>query len=206
VPKNPVTDTTPEIIYIRHGETDWNARGLIQGSIETDLNAKGHEQARAVAALLAQRNLKLSEYDFFVSPQKRARQTMAHIVVALSLPSEYVVMDRRLRELEFGVWESKPFWELKASPLYPADAETRYFWRPEGGESYEDGVTRVRDFQKRLTRKSIIVSHGAIGRSLIGEITKLSPSEIVMLKTPQGACCGLSNGVATWFDGSPLPA
>jgi broad specificity phosphatase PhoE len=204
--KDPVTETAPDIIFIRHGETDWNARGLIQGSIETDLNLRGHEQARAVSALLAEKRIKLSEYDFYVSPQKRARQTMAHIVLALSLPSEYVVMDHRLRELGFGVWESKPFWELKASPVYPADPETRYEWRPEGGESYADGVLRVEDFRTRLKRKAIIVSHGAVGRCLIGHVTGRSPAEIVVTKTPQGAYCELIDGTAKWFDGSTAPA
>jgi probable phosphoglycerate mutase len=201
-----VTDAPPEIIFIRHGETDWNARGLIQGSIETDLNAKGHEQAKLVAHLLAEQNLKLSEFDFYVSPQKRARQTMAHIVLALGLPSEYVVMDHRLRELGFGIWESKPFWELKASPIYPADPVTRYSWRPEGGESYADGTLRVVEFKQRLKRKAIVVSHGAVGRCLIGNMTNLSPAELVMTRTPQGALCRLHGGAATWFDGSPGPA
>jgi broad specificity phosphatase PhoE len=201
-----VTETTPELIFIRHGETDWNARGLIQGSIETDLNEKGHEQAKRIASLLAARNLRLSEYDFYVSPQKRARQTMAHIVLALGLPSEYVVMDHRLRELGFGIWESKPFWELKASPIYPADPETRFGWRPEGGESYADGIVRVEDFRQRLKRKAIVVSHGAVGRCMIGNITGLGPAQIVGLKTPQGAYCDLTNNSATWFDGLNDPA
>lgn len=196
----------PPVIFIRHGETDWNQQGLIQGSIETDLNIRGHEQARAVSHLLLRSGKALSSsFDFHVSPQKRARQTMAHIIVAVGYKSEHVIMDHRLRELEFGVWESKPFWELKASPVYPAHPEDRYSWRPQGGESYEDGISRVLDWYGSLIRPTIVVSHGAVGRCLIGALTGLKPRDIVELQTPQGAYCELVDGKAAWFEAAVTP-
>lgn len=187
------------LIFIRHGETDWNAQGLIQGSIETDLNAKGHAQARAVAQLLALRKSEWQDYQVIVSPQRRARQTAEHVLEALGLAVSAI--EPNVRELAFGIWEGKPFWELKASPVYPADPEARYSWRPAGGESYEDGVARVNDWRATLSRPTLVISHGAVGRCLMGAVAGLTPRELVGLRTPQGAYCRLFQGQIDWFDG-----
>ncbi len=190
----------PPIIFIRHGETDWNKRGLIQGSIDTDLNETGHEQARAIARALTVRKSVFSDFELVCSPQKRARQTMAHIVVSLERDSHLVRIDDRVRELGFGVWEAKPFWELKASPVYPADPEDRYYWQPEGGESYADGVLRSSSWKQSVQKPTIVVSHGAVGRCLIGNAMGLSRSDLVEMKTPQGCWCLIEGGNAEWFD------
>jgi broad specificity phosphatase PhoE len=191
-------DPSLPLIFVRHGETDWNAQGLIQGSIDTDLNERGREQARTVAALLATEALDWASFQIITSPQRRARQTADYILTALRREADGV--DPRVRELGFGVWEGKPFWELKASPVYPADAEGRYFWRPEGGESYEDGLSRINDWRAALTRPTLVISHGAVGRCLMGAVAALPPRELVNLPTPQGAFCNLSNGAVEWFD------
>lgn len=197
-------DPALPIIYVRHGETDWNAQGLIQGTIDTDLNEKGHVQAKAVAALLATHRNDWADFDIIVSPQRRARQTAEHVVRALGRSID--ALDPSVRELGFGIWEGKPFWELKASPVYPADPEARFFWRPEGGESYEDGVARVNAWRAALTRPTLVISHGAVGRCLMGAVAGLGPRELVNLATPQGAYCRLENGSISWFDGVNDPA
>lgn len=188
------------LVYVRHGETDWNRQGLIQGSVDTELNENGHGQAKAVGALLALRRNELRDFQIIVSPQKRARQTLGYILEALGRDDHS--LDTRVRELEFGIWEGKPFWELKASPVYPADPEGRFFWRPEGGESYEDGVARVQAWRAELTRPTLVISHGAVGRCLMGAIAGLGPRELVTLPTPQGAYCRLEHGCINWFDGT----
>ena len=105
-----------------------------------------------------------------------------------------------VKELGFGIWEGRPFWELKDSPIYPADREGRYYWRPEGGESYQDGEARMDRFLDTLDRPTMIVAHGAIGRCLIARSAGLGPAELVGLKTPQGCYCRLANGQIDWFD------
>ncbi len=190
----------PTIYFIRHGETDWNKQGLIQGSIETELNAHGIEQAKAVAEALAQKREELFGFQFVVSPQKRAQQTMGFIASALGISMASVKTEPRVRELGFGVWENHPFWELKDSPIYPADAEARYDWRPEGGESYADGVARVDDWLSTVTQPTLVVAHGAVGRCLMGYVAGLAPAALVTLKTPQGCYCRLQNGQIDWFD------
>jgi broad specificity phosphatase PhoE len=190
------------IIFVRHGETDWNKNGLIQGSIDTDLNETGHAQAKSVAALLARQNIEWRDFNIVVSPQRRAQQTAEYILNALNRDMDGV--DARVRELGFGIWEGKPFWELKASPVYPADSESRFFWRPQDGESYQDGVARVNDWRSSLTRPTLVISHGAVGRCLMGSFTKLGPGELVNLPTPQGKFCLLKDQTMQWFDGSSV--
>jgi broad specificity phosphatase PhoE len=188
------------IIFVRHGETDWNKNGLIQGSVDTDLNETGHGQAKFVAALLAKQDIDWADFHIVVSPQRRAQQTAEYIQNALKRDMDSV--DERVRELGFGIWEGKPFWELKASPVYPADSESRFFWRPELGESYEDGVARVSDWRASLTKPTLVISHGAVGRCLMGSFTKLGPRDLVNLPTPQGKFCVLQDQSMQWFDGS----
>jgi broad specificity phosphatase PhoE len=192
------------IIFVRHGETEWNKQGLIQGSVETELNETGHAQAKSVADLLAQQDIEWRDYHIVVSPQKRAQQTAGYILNALGRDMDSV--EPRVRELGFGVWEGKPFWELKASPVYPADAESRFYWRPQLGESYEDGVARVNDWRSELRRPTLVIAHGAVGRCLMGAVAGLGPAELVKLPTPQGRYCLLTHGRLQWFDGSNAAA
>jgi broad specificity phosphatase PhoE len=188
----------PPIIFVRHGETDWNKKGFIQGSIDTDLNDKGRAQAQAVAQALLLKRDELTNWNFVVSPQKRARDTMGYITAALEKPP--AVIDARVRELGFGVWENHPFWELKDSPIFPADAERRYVWRPEGGESYQDGVARVDDWLSEIKTPTLVVAHGAVGRCIMGRVAGLPPEQIVTLKTPQGCYCYLHDGRMEWVE------
>ena len=183
---------------------DWNKQSLIQGSIETDLNPTGHQQAKTVAAVLAQQNLPWADYHIVVSPQRRAQQTAAYILAALGRSADSI--EPRVRELGFGVWEGKPFWELKDSAVYPADPSDRFYWRPKGGESYEDGVARVNAWRAELMRPTLVISHGAVGRCIMGAVAGLSPEALVKLPTPQGKYCVLDNGSLRWFDGIAVPA
>ena len=190
----------PPLYFVRHGETDWNKQGLIQGWTDTALNATGHRQAEAVGRALAGVAELAEGFRFLVSPLTRARQTMDHIATALGLEPEQVQVEAAVKELGFGVWEGKPFWELKASPIYPADAETRYAWRPEGGESYADGHDRLRAWFGGISEPALVVAHGAIGRCLIGHLTGLDRRDLVSLAMPQGKFCRLQAGRVQWFD------
>jgi len=195
-----VSKTRPPIYFVRHGETDWNVQGLIQGWTDIELNQKGHAQARAVGEALRQVREFHPDFNFVVSPLKRARQTMGYIAEALALEPEQISIEPAVTELGFGVWEGRPFWELKASPVYPPHPEDRYVWRPEGGESYEDGHIRINAWLDRLDRPTVVVAHGAIGRCLIAEIGGLPRRDAIELAMRQGCYCKLADGNAWWFD------
>ncbi|MEI7597690.1 MAG: histidine phosphatase family protein [Aestuariivirga sp.] len=190
----------PPIYFVRHGETDWNVQGLIQGWTDIELNQKGHTQARAVAAAMKNVPDFSPDFNFVVSPLLRARQTMGYIAEALELEPPQIAIEPAVTELGFGIWEGKPFWELKASPIYPPHPEDRYFWRPREGESYEDGHARINAWLDTLDRPTVVVAHGAIGRCLIAEIASLPRRDLVELAMKQGFYCKLADGRAEWFD------
>ena len=195
-----MSKTRPPIYFVRHGETDWNVQGLIQGWTDTPLNQKGHAQARAVAQALMAVPAFSPSFNFVVSPLQRARQTMGYIAEALALDPQQIAIEPAVQELGFGVWEGKPFWELKASPVYPPHPEDRYHWRPDGGESYADGQARIDTWLDTLDRPTVVVAHGAIGRCLVAEMTRLPRRDLVELVMRQGCYCRLADGKAEWFD------
>jgi len=201
-----VSETLPPIYFVRHGETEWNRLGLIQGWTDIPLNDTGHVQAKSVSRAFVAHPEVTHDCRFAMSPLARARQTMAHVADALSPPESHIVVSPSLIELGFGVWEGRPFWELKDSPIYPADPETRFTWRPDGGESYLDGQDRLTHWVKSLQDPTVVVSHGALGRCLIGMLTNMSVRDTIGIRMHQGRFCKIYDGTAEWFDGTPQPA
>jgi len=194
----------PPIYFIRHGETDWNKNALVQGSIDTDLNDTGVGQATAVARALASIE-ELKTFEFAVSPQRRAQHTMRIICEFQKRDFLSVRTDARIRELEFGIWEGKSIHDMHADPSYAHDQQGHYHWQPEGGESYAMGVQRVDSFLRELKKPTLLVSHGAVGRCVIGYICNIPRLDITHLKTPQGCYCVLKDGKHQWFDAGHKP-
>lgn len=145
-----------EIVFIRHGQTDWNKLGKVQGRTDIELNEKGIDQARITADLI-----KDEKFDVIVSsPLKRVRQTVEIINEGRNLP---VVFDNGVIERGFGVYEGVHwsavdfgvFWDLET--IVPI----------ENGESLSDFLDRVKLFLERLKeqyegKKVLIASHGGV--------------------------------------------
>ena len=99
----------PHILLLRHGQTDDNARGVLQGHSETNLNALGREQAAALAGRLA--TFAPRPDALVVSDLARARQTAAVIERALGLRAR---PDPTWRERGFGEFEGRAIAEAEA--------------------------------------------------------------------------------------------
>lgn len=92
------------ICLIRHGQTDWNSKSLIQGTRDNPLNDTGREQARQTAKLLKEFNI---NYDILMSsPLIRAFETMEIIKSELNYKEEIHTLDE-LKEREFGALEGQ---------------------------------------------------------------------------------------------------
>ncbi|MGN8025731.1 histidine phosphatase family protein [Microbacterium sp. 22242] len=92
------------LTLIRHGQTDWNAEGRIQGTTDIPLNDTGRAQARDAARRLAG-----TPFDVvYTSPLARARETAEIIAGELGLPAPVVTVG--MREHEFGAAEGL-LWE-----------------------------------------------------------------------------------------------
>jgi probable phosphoglycerate mutase len=88
------------LFVVRHGETEWNALGLLQGSSDVPLSDVGREQAARMASVLGR--LVSPDAVLVSSPLSRAHDTGLALGDALGLP---VALDARLIERAYGVWE-----------------------------------------------------------------------------------------------------
>ena len=99
----------PTIYYIRHGETDWNVAGRLQGRRDVPLNARGRSQAvhcgDILRGLFARDRRDPAEVDYVSSPLQRACQTMELMRPALGLAVQGYRVEPQLAEIAFGDWE-----------------------------------------------------------------------------------------------------
>jgi len=86
------------LLLVRHGETDWNADGRLQGHTDRPLSDFGRRQARQLAEELAEEKLDA----IYASDLSRASETAEIVGVRLGLG---VVIDPGLREKDWGTWE-----------------------------------------------------------------------------------------------------
>src|SRR6478735_1378733 len=86
------------LLLVRHGETDWNAEGRLQGHTDRPLSDYGRRQAQELAGELEDEELKA----IYSSDLVRARGTAEIVGERLGLP---VVLDVDLREKDWGAWE-----------------------------------------------------------------------------------------------------
>ena len=149
-----------KIYLIRHGQTDWNLEGKIQGRHDVSLNETGSKQAELLAMGMDKRPV----VQIFSSRQKRALETVQ--AVGRRQHVAVTVIDG-LEEVEFGEWEGKTWDEI--SREYPEEFKV---WCtepaeivPPGGESRPQIYRRIGNALKEILRRSrgdiAIVSHGA---------------------------------------------
>ena len=86
------------LLLVRHGETDWNAEGRLQGHTDRPLNEFGRRQARALAERLAGDGIDA----IYASDLARARETAEIVGARVGLP---VLLEPGLRERNWGNWE-----------------------------------------------------------------------------------------------------
>lgn len=191
----------PELYFIRHGQTDWNAEGRYQGSKDIPLNAIGRAQAdlngRLLAQLLKRAGRSPADFTWHASPLGRTRETMERVRTGFSGALPEVDFDARLVEVSFGIYEGRLHTELAAGEMAIAGERDAAFWdfRPPSGESYEDVAQRVLSFAAdRLHAPAIIVAHGGILRILRRLIEGFPPERAVNWFPPQDSVVHFVDG------------
>ncbi len=161
----PVLTPTP-FWYLRHGETDWNARGLSQGRSDIALNERGLAQAAGAGAILASGAEAFAPIARIVSsPLVRALRTaeiVADAMAAAGHPRLPVRTDPDLREVCFGVQEGEPMGEWY-------DSWIAGDFTPDGAEVFAELMVRATAAVNRATAGDgvvLIVCHGAMFRAL----------------------------------------
>lgn len=175
---------------VRHGQTDWNAEGRLQGQKDIPLNANGRRQATENGRRLAEElGNTVSAFDFVASPLGRTRETMERLRAAMGLDPTTYRTDTRLVELSFGDWEGSTIPELQRVTPDRVEARALSKWNfiPPGrdAESYEILSWRVGAWLTSVDRPTICVSHGGIVRSVFRLIGGWSEDEACDMNVPQ---------------------
>lgn len=196
------------IYIIRHGETDWNKQGILQGSTDIPLNAYGIEMAEKTSAGLKKENIVFDR--IFSSPYLRARTTAEIIAKDLNCA---VTIAPQLREMCFGKYEGHKVSEFQTDPEYTEINKFFYdpaHYRSEGdAESFEEVFARIQAFLtdsilplENTCENVLLVCHGALIRALICHVNKMSLAAYWDIHLPN---CGIKlakveNGRITMAD------
>ena len=116
------------LTLLRHGQTDYNAKGLFQGRVDEPLNEVGEEQAKRAAASIGKVDRVLS------SPLQRAKKTAEAFGMT-------PVIDEQWIECNFGEWEGHPISEVDPDKWEKYKTDPSY--KPPGGESINEVNQRV---------------------------------------------------------------
>lgn len=194
------------LIFLRHGETAYNAENRLQGQLDIPLNARGREQARAVGRTLrARTGAEIEQLEaagaFVASPLVRAQETMEIVRDAMGLEPDRYKLDARLKELSFGGWEGMTWSEIEARDHKGVKARDSDKWivAPPGGESYAILATRLRPWLDGLTGDAFVVSHGGVARSLMALIAGVAPAKAAEAPIAQGRALCFENGGCRWI-------
>jgi len=181
-----------QICVTRHGETDWNTAGILQGWLDTKLNDHGRRQARDLAEVFA-------EFGFasvWTSPLRRSLETAQIIAARLRLPPPQC--HDGLKERNFGVIQGIPKAEL--AELNPLLLEQIVKRNPaavfEQGESMDDCATRIlaaiMDVADRTGgERVLVITHGWVMDVLARHANGMPRTAILHVKPKNGECLWL---------------
>ena len=147
-----MTAARPPFLFVRHGQTEYNVRGILAGSTDVALTAEGVREAAAASEILAGQPLR----HICSSPLRRARETARLIAAPHGLP--LAVIDD-FRERDWGDWEGGAFPATLGHP------------QPPGGETldaYLARIGRALDTFFALTGDgpALVVAHGGVFHAL----------------------------------------
>ncbi len=155
-----------KLIIIRHGETEENKQGIIQGHLPGTLSEEGIEQAKKVAERLKEEKID----HIFSSDLDRAKHTAEEIVKLYNnVPFE---LKKELRERGYGDFQGQKRDKVKTKEAWDDNLIKKY-----GGESPEEVTKRIVDFKNELLqdfngKRILIVTHSTVGNFLLNDLIK----------------------------------
>ena len=171
-----------KIYLFRHGETEWNVAGRMQGRLDSPLTERGREQALAHGRQLAQ----LGTPDcYWVSSAGRTRATAKLIHESVQAPQHF---SDALLERDCGIWSGKTPEQVRlehANEWAQLQADAHHH-RPGGGENLPDLLARFRKLLMGWQQPDClaIVTHGVVSRAILGHFLRLNEQQIRRVKHP----------------------
>ena len=196
------------LILVRHGESEWNRAGRLQGQVNSPLTDLGINQAKAIRDYLSGSILN-QKLEIYTSPLDRAIQTAEIIAQGINYPSSKIIIEERLNDFNLGEISGIFGWE-KVAEIFPEQAQLRLqdpmCFHPSGGESGAEFEARLRSLLEDLMDDGtlkLIVSHGIVNKFIRGILKNLSGKEMVELGESQNTLYRLEQGEETEIKISP---
>ena len=190
------------LILVRHGESEWNRAGRIQGQVNSPLTVLGINQAKAIRDYLSGILLN-QELEIYTSPLDRALQTAEIIAQGIEYPSRKIIIEERLNDFNVGEISGTFGWD-KVAEIFPEQAQLRLQdpmrFHPSGGESGAEFEARLRSLLEDLKDDDtlkLMVSHGIVNKFIRGILKNLSGKEMVELGESQNTIYRLEQGEET---------
>ena len=144
------------LLLTRHGQTDWNVKGKIQGLTDIELNETGVEQAEATREKLLNENIDV----IISSPLKRARKTAEIIAKGRNIP---LLIDPRITERCFGKFEGKTAQEFNFDEIWNYKLNKQYEDAESTGELFERIEKFLETIKEEYEGKTVLlVTHGGV--------------------------------------------
>ena len=190
------------LILVRHGESEWNRAGRIQGQVNSPLTDLGINQAKAIRDYLSGILIN-QELEIYTSPLDRALQTAEIIAQGIDYPSRKIIIEERLNDFNLGEISGTFGWD-KVAEIFPEQAQLRLQdpmrFHPSGGESGAEFEARLRSLLEDLMDDGtlkLMVSHGIVNKFIRGILKNLSGKEMVELGESQNTIYRLEQGEET---------
>ena len=182
----------PQLVLIRHGESQWNLENRFTGWVDVPLSPKGEHEAKA-----AGKKLQAFRFDCaFSSVLTRAKETLRIALEESGQAGIPITEHQALNERMYGELQGKN----KAETVKEFGEEQVKIWRrsfdvpPPGGESLKDTAARTLPYFEetigadlKAGKNILIAAHGNSLRSIVMDLEKLTKEEVLELNIPTGA-------------------
>ena len=181
----------PDLILLRHGQSQWNLENRFTGWVDVPLSSKGEEEARAAGDKLRGRHIDV----LLTSVLRRAIDTATLALDAAGIAGVPTERDEALNERMYGDLQGKN--KAEAAAEFGADQvkiwRRSYDVRPPGGESLADTAARVLPYWEshvlpalRAGKNVLIAAHGNSLRALVMHLDGLTHAQVLELEIPTG--------------------
>lgn len=175
------------LIWIRHGETNWNREFRLQGSSDVELNVEGRRQANCLAAHFQAKPDKI-----YTSSLKRAQMFSAPLASRFGLVPTVLA---ELREMSFGHWEGLRYADMdyEMQSLFEKWCTDPVSICPPGGETGASLAHRVQKAIKIIMAEmaaadtAILITHGGVIRVAVAMLMGMVPAAAARLQIDTGS-------------------